>query len=95
LGEGALLDVMAEAPSSEAAVGQSLVDILVSAGLASSRREARGFLTQGGVYLNNRKVTDPDRVLSADDLLHGRYALLRRGKSSQHLLRVSSGPRGG
>jgi len=95
LGEGALLDVMAEAPSSEAEVGQPLVDILVSAGLASSRREARGFLTQGGVYLNNRKVTDPDRVLSADDLLHGRYALLRRGKSSQHLLRVSSGPRGG
>ena len=53
------------------------------------------FLDQGGVYVNNRKVPDAEATLSTADLLHGRYALLRRGKQSQHLLRVSSGPRGG
>ena len=95
LDEATLLEVMQEAPSSAAAVGQPLVDVLVDAGLAKSRREARTFLDQGGVYLNNCKVGDVDTALSTSDLLHGRYALLRRGKQSQHLLRVSSGPRDG
>ena len=95
LDEATLLAVMQEAPSSAAAVGQALVDVLVDAGLAKSRREARTFLDQGGVYVNNRKVADVDATVTPEDLLHGHYALVRRGKQSQHLLRVSSGPRGG
>jgi tyrosyl-tRNA synthetase len=95
LDEATLLAVMEEAPSSAAAVGQPLVDVLIEAGLAKSRREARTFLGDGGVYVNNRKVPDAEATLSTADLLHGRYALLRRGKQSQHLLRISSGPRDG
>jgi tyrosyl-tRNA synthetase len=94
LPERTLLDVMADAPSSDVAPGP-LVDVLVATGLAKSRREARGFIEQGGVYVNNRRVTDVDATLSRADLLHGRYAVLRRGKGSPHLLRVSGDPRGG
>jgi tyrosyl-tRNA synthetase len=39
-------------------------------------------VTEGGAYVNNAKVTDPEAVLGADELLHGRYAVLRRGKKS-------------
>jgi tyrosyl-tRNA synthetase len=94
LSEQTLLDVMSDAPSSDVEPGP-LVDVLVATGLAKSRREARGFLERGGVYLNNRKVADADASLSRVDLLHDRYAILRRGKGSPHLLRVSDDQRGG
>ncbi len=95
LPEKALLGVMEDAPSCDASVGQSVVDVAVASGLARSRREARGVIEQGGLYLNNRRVGDAEAVLSPADLLHGRYALLRRGPRSQSLLRVSGAPRGG
>jgi tyrosyl-tRNA synthetase len=94
LSERTLLEVMADAPSSDVGPG-SLVDVLVATGLAKSRREARTFLVQGGVYLNNRKVADADASVSRADLLHDRYAILRRGKGSPHLLRFSDDQRGG
>jgi tyrosyl-tRNA synthetase len=94
LSEQTLLEVMADAPSSDVEPAP-LVDVLVATGLAKSRREARGFLEQGGVYLNNRKVADADASVSRADLLHDRYAILRRGKGSPHLLRVSDDRRGG
>jgi tyrosyl-tRNA synthetase len=95
LPERTLLDVMEDAPSCDVADGQSLVEVAVASGVARSRREARGVIEQGGLYLNNRRVDDPDASLSPADLLHGRYAVLRRGKATQRLLRVSGAPPGG
>ena len=46
----------------------------------SSRGAARRAITEGGAYINNAKVADVDAVLSADDLLDGRYVIARRGK---------------
>jgi len=57
-----------------------VVDLLVATGLCSSRSEARRAIEQGGAYLNNRKVTDPDAVPADADLLHGQWLVLRRGK---------------
>ena len=88
LPEKTLLEVMEDAPSCVVTIGQSLVDIAVAAGLARSRRDARGVVEQGGLYLNNRRVDDPDATLEPGDLLHGRYAVLRRGKAAQCLLRL-------
>ena len=68
--------------------GSTLADALVSAGLCASRGEARRTVSQGGVYLNNRRQDDPERVLGDDALLLGRYLVLRRGKRQYHLLRV-------
>ncbi len=52
---------------------------LRESGLVASSGEARRALVQGGVYLNGERLSE-DRALVADDLLHGRYALLRKGK---------------
>ena len=48
---------------------------------------ARRAIAEGGAYLNNRRVTDPEAVLGSDDLLHGRYVILRRGKKTVGALR--------
>ena len=53
---------------------------MAAAGLADSKSAARRAIAEGGAYLNNVKVTTPDAVPSAGDLLHGRFLVLRRGK---------------
>jgi tyrosyl-tRNA synthetase len=58
----------------------SVVDLLVVAGLASSRGEARRTVGEGGAYVNNQRVEDPDAVVTEDDLVGGAWLVLRRGK---------------
>ena len=88
-GRGALADLSAttlraalseaglvSAPSSSLVVGQ----LLQLAGLAKSGGEARRTVAEGGAYVNNERVTDPEAVIPASALLHGRYLVLRKGK---------------
>jgi tyrosyl-tRNA synthetase len=83
LPEPALASAVAGLPKAETAdADPSVVDLLAASGLEKSKGAARRTLTSGGVYLNNEKVTDPDRVLTDADWLHGRYALLRRGRKT-------------
>ncbi|MGA8256937.1 MAG: tyrosine--tRNA ligase [Nocardioides sp.] len=58
----------------------SIVDLLVETGLAKSKGEARRTVGEGGAYLNNERVTDPDAVPGPDDLIAGSWLVLRRGK---------------
>ncbi len=64
----------------------SLVELLVSTGLAKSKREAREFLAANGVTVNGKPAA-PDHTLTSADLLHNEVALLRRGKKHWHLTR--------
>ena len=89
----ALLDeVFASAPSSTlsrsrlAEDGAALVDVLVEASVAKSKREAREFLEQGAISLNGERASVDSR-LTAQALLHGEVVLVRRGKKSWHVLR--------
>jgi len=90
-GRGSLEDLDAETLAS--ALGElphaevrgplpTMVELLVAAGLAESRTAARRTLVDGGAYLNNRRVADPEAVPTDGDLLHGRWLVLRRGKRS-------------
>ena len=88
LDEATLLDVVADAPSSShdrSVLDRPMADVLAETGLASSKAEARRFLEQGGVYVNNVRVGESD-VLAGATALHGRYFVLRRGKRSLHLV---------
>jgi tyrosyl-tRNA synthetase len=58
----------------------SVVDLLVDTGLAKSKGEARRTITEGGAYLNNQRVEDPEAQPTAEDLVGGRWLVLRRGK---------------
>jgi tyrosyl-tRNA synthetase len=73
---------MAEAPTGTARLAEqpTIVDLLVTAGLAPSRGAARRTVTEGGAYVNNRKVAEEDWRPTKEDLLHGKWLVLRRGK---------------
>ena len=60
----------------------TVVDLLVETGLAKSKGEARRTVAEGGAYLNNTRVEDPEQAPGADDLLGGAWLVLRRGKKN-------------
>lgn len=62
-----------------------LEELLIALGGASSKREARTFITGNSVSLNGVKVTDPARKISKDDALYGKYIVLKRGKKNYYL----------
>ncbi|MER7459343.1 tyrosine--tRNA ligase [Micromonospora sp. NPDC126480] len=57
-----------------------VVGLLKESGLVPSNKEARRVIAEGGAYVNNNRVTSADAVVTPEDLLHGRYLVLRRGK---------------
>ncbi len=58
----------------------TIVDLLVGTGLSASRGAARRTVAEGGAYVNNTKVETEDWAPADEDLLHGRWLVLRRGK---------------
>ena len=60
----------------------SIVDLLVGAGLADSKGAARRSIKEGGIYVNNERVESEEWTPSSDELLHGEWLVLRRGKKS-------------
>jgi tyrosyl-tRNA synthetase len=87
LDERSLLDVLADAPSVDIAPGTTLVGALTASGLSSSNSDARRSIDSGGVSVNNVRQA-ADRAITDDDLLHGRFVVLRRGKREHRLLVV-------
>ena len=60
----------------------SVVELLVASGLAKSNGDARRTIKEGGAYLNNDRVTDPELVPGESDLIGGSWLVLRRGKKN-------------
>ena len=93
LDEEMLLAVFADAPSSNRPMsdldgdGIELVELLAETGLSPSRGAARTAAEQGGAYVNNLRRTDPEARVGRDDLIAGRFVVLRRGRRDYHLLR--------
>jgi tyrosyl-tRNA synthetase len=88
-GQGELRDLdaqtldaaLAEAPHVEiTTLGATVTDLLTATGLCPSRSAARRAVTEGGASLNNVRISDPEAVPGAADLLPGGWLLLRRGK---------------
>jgi len=57
-----------------------VADLMAAAGIAESKSAARRVIAEGGAYLNNVRVTAQDAVPSVNDLPHGRFLVIRRGK---------------
>jgi len=83
LGDRTLESALQEAPFARVSGAEglpSVTDLLVQTGLVKSRGAARRTASEGGAYLNNERVTDPDAQVDRERLLHGRFLVLRRGK---------------
>ena len=87
-------DIFSDVPSTElardalAGEGMPLVDLLVATGVATSRGDARRSIEGGGVYVNNRRVSEPAASVTTDDMLAGEFVVMRKGKKSYHLVRL-------
>ncbi|UYQ61405.1 tyrosine--tRNA ligase [Streptomyces peucetius] len=90
LDEATLRAALSELP--HARVGELLpvVDLLAEVGLVPSKSAARRTVKEGGCYVNNVKVTAEDAVVTGDELLHGRWLVLRRGKKNLAAIEVTA-----
>jgi tyrosyl-tRNA synthetase len=84
LDEGTLAAALSETGVAEFDTGATptIVNLLVESGLADGNKAARRAIDEGGAYVNNVKITDADWTPGVDDLLHGRWLVLRRGKKT-------------
>ena len=84
-GSGANTDDM---PSTEIeSYEMSILDVMLTAGLVPSKKEARRLIEQGGVAVNNEKVTDANMILSNEFFADG-YAIIKKGKKVFHKIIV-------
>ena len=88
LDETTLASAVAELPSADVAPGTTVAQALVDTGLVASLGAARRAASEGGVYVNNARVTDVDALVS-ESLLPGGVAVLRRGKKTLAGVRVT------
>jgi tyrosyl-tRNA synthetase len=77
----------ASAPTFDVSHGSNIIDVLIQTQLATSKREAKQFITAKGVSLNEQLVTDEDATLEKKDFANG-IALLRRGKRNVVVLNL-------
>ncbi|NLW46528.1 MAG: tyrosine--tRNA ligase [Firmicutes bacterium] len=77
-----------ELPQAELAKGLTIVDLVVLAGLADSKSEARRLVIQGGISLGPEKVTEFSRVISISDFNDGKL-LLKKGKKQFQVVKLS------
>jgi len=89
-----VLDVFDDVPSTEmraesfAGEGTGIADLLVKIALASSKGEAMRLVKNGGVYLNNRRVTNERERVTAAHAIAGQVILVRKGQRQNHLVKI-------
>lgn len=90
--EATFSEIVGEVPTHEVprarfeGAGAPLVELLVVAGLCSSKGQARKDVEGGGIYVNNGRAGDVHHHVAADRLLFGRHLLLRKGKKNYAVL---------
>ena len=90
-----VLAVFADVPSTELPAaevtgeGIGVVDLVARVQLAPSKSEARRLVQSGGVYVNNRRATDPQARITREQAIGGRLFVLRKGQKQNHLVRLT------
>ena len=84
LDEGTLAGALSETTIAEIGANdpRTIVDLLVATGLVESKKAARRAVNEGGAYVNNQRITSDEWQPTNEDLLHGRWLVLRRGKKN-------------
>jgi len=91
-----VLSVFDDVPSSTmgaekfAGEGVAVVELLASSGLTTSKGEATRLIRGGGVYVNNRRITDERARLRPGDAIEGRLFVLRKGAKQNHLVKIAA-----
>jgi tyrosyl-tRNA synthetase len=89
-----VLAVFADVPSTELSAeviggdGIGMVDLVARVQLAPSKAEARRLVQGGGVYVNNRRITDPQTKITRADAIGGRVLVVRKGQRQNHVVLI-------
>ncbi|MBI4810817.1 MAG: tyrosine--tRNA ligase [Ignavibacteriales bacterium] len=92
--EEELLDIFSDVPSTEipkdqlGGAGMPLIELMVTAGVARSKGEARRAIQGGGIYLENIRVADVEKKITLADAFHGKFIVLRKGARNYWLVKV-------
>ncbi|MFC7320300.1 tyrosine--tRNA ligase [Halobacillus campisalis] len=68
---------------------QTLIDLLVNAGISSSKRQAREDISNGAVYINGERNQDLKHHLTDEDRIEDKFTIIRRGKKKYFLIRYT------
>ena len=66
-------------------LGQNIVDVLIQMNAASSKREAREFISNNSIEIKGKKVTDLEKTITEDDLINNVYLIIKRGKKNYYV----------
>jgi tyrosyl-tRNA synthetase len=92
-----VLAVFSDVPSTDVPLadlgerGIAVVDLVARIRLAPSKGEARRLVQAGGIYVNNRRASDPQARLTRDQAIGGQLFLVRKGAKQNHLVRITRG----
>lgn len=87
-------DIFSDVPSGEISADQlsgegvQIVNLLSDTGFMKSKGEAKRAILEGGVYINNNRITDVALNITRDQFIEGAYLVLRRGKKNYFLLKT-------
>jgi len=87
-------EIFADVPSGVIAAdsmngeGLPIVNLLSDCGFMKSKGEVKRAIAEGGVYINNHRVTDVNTSIRKDQFIEGKYLVLRRGKKNYFLLKT-------
>ncbi|WP_338899029.1 tyrosine--tRNA ligase [Streptomyces sp. TG1A-60] len=90
LDEETLAAALSEVPHVRVAEVGPVVDLFTDVGLVPSKSAGRRTVKEGGAYVNNVKITAEDAVPASEDLIHGRWLVLRRGKKNLAAVEVTA-----
>ena len=76
-------------PTFELKEESTLIDTLVNNKIASSKREAREFITNGAISVNGEIIKDEGYIINNDIAIDNKFIVLRRGKKKYYLIKLA------
>lgn len=73
--------------TAESTEEKGLIDLLVEAGVVSSKRQAREDLQNGAIYINGERISDVNYMVTEKDRIEGQFTIVRRGKKKYTLIK--------
>ena len=85
LGKKEIEELFKNYDKTKVTIGTNIVDLLIQMKAASSKREAREFISGNAVSINGEKITDLEHNISTNDFIDNSYIIVRRGKKNYYI----------
>ena len=69
-------------------LNKNIVDLLVEMGVATSKRQAREFISNNSIEIKGEKVNELDKIINEKDLINNTYLIIKRGKKNYYVAKI-------